>query len=38
MGLSIKYLIYDEDNENLKNITSSKFNKLFNFDPSVSLK
>jgi len=38
MGLSLKYFIYDEDTDNLKTIPSSKFEKLFNFDPSVSLK
>ncbi len=38
MGLSLKYFIYDEDNDKLKTIPLSKFEKLFNFDPSVSLK
>ena len=38
MGLSLKYFIYDEEANNLIPIPISKFNKLFNFDPSVSLK
>lgn len=38
MGLSYKYLIYDEDNDSLKIVPSSRFEKLYNFDPSFSLK
>ena len=38
MGLTIKRLIYDEDNDKLIPIPSSKFERLFNRDASESLR
>ena len=38
MGLSCKYFIYDEDNDSLQIVPSSRFEKLYNFDPSFSIK
>ena len=38
MGLSIRHLIYDEEKDDLQIIPSSKFEKLYNRNPSISLK